>query len=295
MKNPSFFYTLTEEDVMTFRKQGYWISPKLLEQELIMRLGQAFDQVFESYAVGLQDKSPRGSVIQRLCNLWLFEGPIRELVLSPLLGAIAAQLLQTPSIRLWRDHAIVKAGHRTNNSDPQAGNVGWHQDANYWRCVDTTNICTAWIPFQDTEIKNGTMRMVPGSHQWGLIEDAGSSQTKGEGGFFCNDLNVKPWASWIIDKPNKTWREEPVVVKAGQLSFHHALLFHCSGPNYSDDPRQALAVNFLPKGAARRRDDESNQFPKLSVNPIKVGQTIEGPYFPKLWPNSETNPAAGYK
>ena len=56
-------------------------------------------------------------------------------------------------------------------------NVGWHQDYGYWKASSTTNMITAWVALQDTDLSNGGMRTIVGSHKWGLVE---GSDTFGE-------------------------------------------------------------------------------------------------------------------
>ena len=40
-------------------------------------------------------------------------------------------------------------------------------------------------------------------------------------------------------------REKPILLKAGDCSFHHSLLLHRSGPNQTDTRRRGLATHYM--------------------------------------------------
>jgi len=105
---------------------------------------------------------------------------IRDTVLDPGLGKICARLMNVDDVRLWSDQVIIKPG--AGRATTQAGNVGWHQDFAYWRIPSTTNMITAWIALQDTDLTNGGMRTLVGSHRWGEIKDSDA--------FFDKDLDA---------------------------------------------------------------------------------------------------------
>ena len=69
-----------------------------------------------------------------------------------------------------------------------------------------------------------------GSHKWGLIE--------GSNTFFDQDLEAL--AKRYAAEGKGEWLDEPCILEAGQASFHHALTFHGSGPNLTDEPRLSV-------------------------------------------------------
>jgi len=118
---------------------------------------------------------------------------------------------------------------------PQAKNhINWHQDANYWK-LKPFELVTAWIALTDVSPQNGCMNYLPKSHLNNKINhietfDKNSDLTRGQ----QIDLN--------IDK-NKVIS---VILKAGQMSLHHCLLAHGSGPNITSNYRIGVAVRYLP-------------------------------------------------
>ena len=51
--------------------------------------------------------------------------------------------------------------------------VAWHQDVTYWG-LEPPEAHTAWIAVDDSNLKNGCMRVIPGSHMQGLAEHSKS-------------------------------------------------------------------------------------------------------------------------
>src|SRR5439155_3593810 len=133
--------------------------------------------------------------------------------------------MKVDRVRLWADQALIKppAG---KDSKTDAGDIGWHQDGAYWHITSTKNMITAWIALQDTDLSNGGMRTLVGSHKWGQIPDSDK--------FFDQDLDAL--RDKFSSKVNAPWIDEPCVLKAGQVSFHHALCFHGSGENRTKAP-----------------------------------------------------------
>ena len=119
------------------------------------------------------------------------------------------------------------------------------------------NMITAWIPFHECTEENGTITMVEGSHLW-------PDNTDGLN-FFSNDLdglekNFKTGGAPVV--------KTPVQLLKGQVSFHHCLTIHGSGPNRTTNPRRSIAVHMqdqanryqeyhYPDGRFARHDNDT--------------------------------------
>jgi ectoine hydroxylase-related dioxygenase (phytanoyl-CoA dioxygenase family) len=230
------------EDVAAYRDRGYWISPKLFSDEQIDRLRRAFERMFHgdfdgdgwSYEDEFAKLPDDPQAVRKLTNGWWINHEVRDLVLGPQLGRVAAALMQTDAIRLWHDQVVWKPP--AGGTQTKAGNIGWHQDYAYWNCTTTTNMITAWVALQDTDLANGGMRTLAGSHRSGLLEDADT--------FYEQDLDAL--AQRFAVHVGGRWVDEPCLLKAGQVSFHHPLCFHGSGPNTSRRPRLAVIAHYMP-------------------------------------------------
>jgi len=269
-------YEPTEIDVEQYWQRGYWISPKLIDDARIERLCGAMRRLFlgerdghGSYFEGKLNVPDDPFALKRVVNAWWVSDEIRDMVLDSGLGRICAKLMKVDGVRLWSDQVITKPG-LGESGRTQAGNVGWHQDYAYWRIPSTNNMITAWIALQDTDLSNGGMRTLVGSHRWGEIKDSDT--------FFDKDLDkLRERFSSKVDAP---WIDEPCNLKAGQASFHHALCFHGSGENLTPQPRLSVVGHYMPDGTTFQPCGKvTTQLRMLGPRP-EPNQPLAGDYFP---------------
>jgi ectoine hydroxylase-related dioxygenase (phytanoyl-CoA dioxygenase family) len=113
--------------------------------------------------------------------------------------------------------------------------VAWHQDITYWG-LEPPEAHTAWIAIDDSDVENGCMRVIPGSHRSGIAPHA-KSETPG------NLLSIN---QEISDEYVNDSSALDLILDAGQMSVHDGKLFHASMPNGSDRRRCGLTVRFIP-------------------------------------------------
>lgn len=113
------------------------------------------------------------------------------------------------------------------------GFVSFHQDSTYWG-IEPKVAVTAWVALSDCPAESGPMRFVPGSHRTQLVHrdtfHADNLLTRGQ------EVEAEVDESTVAD----------VVLRAGEMSLHHVMLVHGSGPNDSDDRRIGLAIRYVP-------------------------------------------------
>jgi len=282
---------VTEQDVQEYRERGYWRTPKLLDDSAIAQLRRAFERTFtEDFDRELYPfdrvyqwdlSSPQ---LQKVNNSWWLNDDIRSVVLSSKLGYIVARLMGTEEVRIWHDQVVWKPGVGPDRADFKEANIGWHQDYAHWQVASSQNMCTMWIALQDTDLNNGGMSTIVGSHKWGLVPDSDS--------FHDKDLDT------LRQKYSREreWIEEPCVLKAGEASVHHCLCFHGSGPNLTCEPRLSLIIHYMPQGThyrgrikpvgpimPGRKGNRHANVPLLGPN-ATPGTPFEGECFPRVWP-----------
>jgi ectoine hydroxylase-related dioxygenase (phytanoyl-CoA dioxygenase family) len=240
----------TEEEVRFYREHGYYVSRRIFSDEEIDAAVEGADRFYageiepsgiEAVDDFMAKYGPTGSYGNRLRKHDYASyccGPLARVVRSPVVGAIAARLAGTPQVRLWHDQLLYKPPQ-----DPSVStNVGWHTDRGYWLLCTSANMLTAWIPFHDSDSEIGTITMIDGSHLW--------PDNTGGLDFFDGDLDT-------LEKRFQTGGKEivkvPMILKKGQVSFHHCLTIHGSGPNRTDRPRRSVAVH-LQDAANRYRE-----------------------------------------
>ncbi len=226
----------TDDEVQFYQIHGYYKSKVLFSEEEIDAALAASNEFYK----GEVDSPPlpgktylgwtpdKGDVLRKNDHASFQKRGLSHLTQSPLLGAVAARLAQTPEIRLWHDQLLYKP---VDQPDRKA-NVGWHTDRGYWKTCSSQNLLTAWIPFHDCNQEMGTITMIDGSHLW--------PDNTANLDFFSNDLEglearFRSGGNQVI--------KVPMNLKKGEVSFHHCLTIHGSGPNHSQHPRRSIAVH----------------------------------------------------
>jgi non-haem Fe2+, alpha-ketoglutarate-dependent halogenase len=111
--------------------------------------------------------------------------------------------------------------------------VAWHQD-NFYSNLHLTPSLSAWIALRDSTTENGCMRVVPGSHRDGVLphEEKGNANNLLKQG---QEIQVAVNEADAVD----------VVLRAGEMSLHHAAIIHGSRPNRSDTQRLGFIIRFV--------------------------------------------------
>lgn len=178
-------------------------------------------ELLESFETGYGAQSKailrhKGHLVLTWLNL-LIRHPIIVAAVSRVIG---------PDILCWTSNAFIK--------DPGDGRfVSWHQDATYWG-LGGDRIVTAWLALTPSTRRNGCMRMVPGSHRWSQLPhrdsfDPANLLTRGQ------ELAVPVDEAQAVD----------VELEAGEMSLHHVMIAHASGPNESTGRRVGLAFRYI--------------------------------------------------
>lgn len=111
--------------------------------------------------------------------------------------------------------------------------VSWHQDATYWG-MNSDEIVTAWLALSESSVESGCMRVIPETHH----EQIQHQDTFSEENILSRGQEV----SIAVDEAQAV----DVVLKPGEISLHHVLLFHSSKPNRSHHKRIGFAIRYLP-------------------------------------------------
>jgi ectoine hydroxylase-related dioxygenase (phytanoyl-CoA dioxygenase family) len=227
----------TEADVLFYEEHGWYISPKVLSDEMIEEAIQGSDRFYNGERDGLlpvkngySNWKPEDGydVVRNNEFVSLQNRELKKLLMQPIIGAIASRLARTQSIRLLDDQLVYKP---PQNPDGKSA-VGWHADRAYWSTCTSHNLLTAWIPFHDCDESIGPLVVLDGSHKWSNIEDTR----------FFNNPNLEDMEEKFRNEGRKTVKV-PMTLKKGQISFHHCWTIHGSLPNYSNSTRLAFAAH----------------------------------------------------
>ena len=161
---------------------------------------------------------------------------IWELATDPRVLDVMVELMG-PNVMLLSTHFFCKYPEQ----DPQSF-VAWHQDITYWG-LEPPSAHTAWIAVDDSDVENGCMRVIPGTHKTGIAPHDKSGRAG-------NLLSID---QQIPDEHVDESRAVDLVLRAGQMSVHDGQVFHASMPNKSDRRRCGLTVRFIPPHVKQTR------------------------------------------
>jgi ectoine hydroxylase-related dioxygenase (phytanoyl-CoA dioxygenase family) len=273
----------TDDDVRFFRERGWYVSGTILSEEMIEDALYGIDR----YYAGERDrtlpirrgyldwKPEHGDILRQNDYVSLQNDEIRDLVMTPVIGAIAARLAGATTVRLFHDQLIYKppTGHAETA-------VGWHSDRAYWQTCTSQRMLTAWVPFVQTSERSGTLTMIDGSHRWSDVERFDT--------FTDHDMRA---LESQFESHGVPAARVPMELTPGQASFHHCRTLHGSFPNRSATPRIALAIHMQDETNAYQRRLDAKGDPILHVNDVLCRSDEHGtPDYtdpdicPVLWP-----------
>lgn len=163
---------------------------------------------------------------------WLLHPAVLDLV-EPLLG---------PDILLFSSHFICKPAG-------DGKRVPWHEDSAYWKGLwEPMDVVTIWLAIDRSDLDNGCMHVIPGSHRNGY-----STYAPVEGAVFGTEI-----APGTFDPSTAV----PCILPEGWCSLHHAKMIHGSAANRSPRRRCGYTMRFISAAARftpRRANDDAFQ------------------------------------
>ncbi|WP_171131411.1 MULTISPECIES: phytanoyl-CoA dioxygenase family protein [unclassified Ruegeria] len=142
-----------------------------------------------------------------------------------------------PDLLLWSAEFFIK--------EPKTKQiVGMHQDLTYWGMGETPDQVTAWVALSPATVESGCMDFVAGSHKNPILPHNDTFSD-------TNLLSRGQEVAVDVAEDDKTHIE----LRPGQMSLHHGLTIHGSGPNTSDDRRIGLAIRYLNPNAQQKVAD----------------------------------------
>jgi ectoine hydroxylase-related dioxygenase (phytanoyl-CoA dioxygenase family) len=288
---------LTPEEIASFKERGFLFPIRVLTDEQVEELREALDDhlegrresqqyeltdpIVESHegettatvgsGVATVEKTETEKVphsVPFLFNLWERDERFWKIDANPVIAGMARQLLGSKEVVLLEDGAIIK-------KPVVGGKLSWHQDYAYWPLA-TPGAVTCWIALDDVGPENGAMSMAVGSHKLGEKLPV----EFGDGSSFMHD--ERPGIGEVTTPEEAGLDSATYQLKAGECGFHHALIWHASGPNTSPNLRRGFVPRYVAGGtmwlgALRFPYNYSDE--ELECAP---GEPIHGPHFPTI-------------
>ncbi len=208
---------LTPEQAACYRARGYLAPLPAFEPDETAAMRRRFEALL----------AREGGVLSRATNTrphlllpWIDEVIRDPRVLDPVESILG------PDILCWASGFFAKR--------PGDGAfVSWHQDATYWG-LSSHEVVTAWIALTPSTPETGCLRVLPGSHARQLAHADSFAPD--------NMLSRGQEVAVAVDEAEAA----DIVLAAGEMSLHHVLIVHGSGPNRGGDWRIGLTVRYIP-------------------------------------------------
>ncbi|SEK38863.1 Ectoine hydroxylase-related dioxygenase, phytanoyl-CoA dioxygenase (PhyH) family [Roseovarius nanhaiticus] len=217
---------LSDAQVAEYHERGWVIPDWELPAELIAEMRAEYAALLKrnpdiaSDIILAPHQEEGGSMGVKGSRKWL------DFATHPRLMEAARQLIGDDII-LW--------GTTLFGKPPKNGKeTPWHQDGGYYP-IKPLETLTMWIPLDDVTPENGPMTFIPGSHK--AHELYSHSWQEGDN----KTINL------VCDAEHFDEAEaEPLILKAGQVSFHDVYMIHGSKANHTEHRRAAFIVRLMP-------------------------------------------------
>ncbi len=262
---------LTESQIAEFKDLGFLKIGRIMSVSQADELRERMFSVIEGRAENKPESvtnltGQEENVVVQIVNIWEADDLFREHIYNAQICQIAAELMDTDTVRVWHDQVQYKP--------PKIGGpTTWHQDHPYWPVIQPADLVSAWVALEDATVQNGCMSMVAHSHKWGPHK----------GGTIGTDENYLPTPDMSLVPPGTKIDVVPCEVKKGEVMFHHCLTWHGGPPNRSDRGRPAIAVHYMP-GHVRYVPEGSTHLVEHNIE-VKPGEILKGKHFPTVWEN----------
>ena len=184
-----------------------------------------------------------------------YDNAFEEIVRSPKVVDVIEDLMG-PNIKLYYDQVFAKPPFDKANR--------YHQDSVFWKFFASNFQITCQVLLDDATTDNGCVRVIPGSHRFGLI-----------------DWDHLPH----ILTEDLLEQEVALPLKAGDATFHHSLTLHCSGPNRKPTRRRGWSIHYVSADTRYiGSPEETDKVKELDVlvgpEPVNGWPLIRGREFP---------------
>ncbi len=233
---------LSEDDLAAYREQGYLHYGRVLtDQGLQFMLDQCMaawnKQQTEFDPTGTwRDNSLLGDIhhLSAVVRRYYFSGPIVD----------AAEKTVSPNLKGVTATLIFKMAGNTQTSE-------WHQD-NIYGELDPYNAISCLTALDDSDVDNGGIWIIPGSHKQGQVEFSYQAAEKE--------------AEKIVEIDVDQSQQVPLTLKAGECAFFHCHTLHRGGTNTSHRNRRLLFTRYAAADAVEA----------YNSNRIRPGRLVRG-------------------
>ncbi len=263
-------YPLTAEQIGVFRREGFIKLKNVFSPDILLHLRRELGRLLGESVKSALDGGVRNRFLSQ-DMVWLENDLVRQFVLSPRIGKLAANLLGVSSVRLYHDNVMSK--------EPGCGRTPWHYDDHHFPLA-TNDVVSVWIPTQAIPREMGPLAFARSMEAYRLVETVPFSSVD-----TSYDRQVA-----------ERFRDAGIAVEdgpfdLGEVSFHHNLNFHTAGANLTSRSRIVLSNTYFADGArlVNQPTMVSGDWQKFAPS-VQPGGRLATPVNPICWPAQKIGP-----
>ena len=243
--------TLSDSEVAFYKNEGYLCLPGLIQSDAVTDIRDEILAVLQAHGMTQEDLNAASCSADKLRQYseYLSGSLLDSLINGPQVKAIAARLFEGKAHVYLPFSAVKGAGG--------GGTFHFHQDNNYTQHQPAMGSLNIWVALVDMTPENGCLQVVPRSHLSGQLESRNSDD-----GDTHQQLDVQPMQCL------------PIRMRAGDAIAFTRWTVHGSGPNVSDAPRVAYALQYHREDV-KWFDEQTQQWkllidsPRFSTPPVQ--------------------------
>ncbi len=218
------FRKLTDEQVKSFKEDGYLIVPGFFSEKEAKKLHNVAlqDGAISKHSFDLNDQSGKKTKLA----LWYVPG-------DDIFGLLtrSERMVDAVDKLLDGDSAVCHFHSKLMQKEPKVGGAWeWHQDYGYWyknEFLFPDQLISVMVAVTEATRENGCLQVIKGSHKLGRVEHGFAGEQVGASARF-------------VELALQTMELVYVELKPGDTLFFHSNILHRSEANLSENSRWSL-------------------------------------------------------
>ena len=240
-----FQVDLTEEQIASFRDNGFLSIERITTDEEVAWLKEIYDRLFDQRAgeeKGLfyDLAAPRAhqgyEVLPQVLGPDLQFPELRESQYYQNAHKLSTQLLGI-------EEKVTVGGHMIFKPAQYGAETPWHQDEAYWNPDVFLTSLSVWMPLDAATVESGCMQFIPGSHK---------DEVR-----LHRHINNDPLIHGLVTDDVGPSEAIACPLSPGGATFHHSRTLHYTAPNKTDNPRRAYIL--VCSGPTMKRDKPAHR------------------------------------
>lgn len=210
-----------------FETHGWVLVRNVIPEEDLARFHRAFAHLVPE--IDYPRRPEDDGVVWEVTGTAAAVPALRRISRDPRLASLVAEALGCPRVQLLQDSLLYKPSR-------EGGSVQWHQDHTYTGFLTPPRVASLRVALLAEDEAAGCMRVVDGSHRWGPLGDLSA----------LSATRVDSLLPALSDEQRQAIAGARLLELApGDVTIHHCLTLHGSGPNRSPAPRKTIILRMF--------------------------------------------------